>query len=101
MFIKPSNSGSSVGINKAKNNNELKKYIEYASQFDAKIILEEEIEGKEVEFPILDANIPHPTYGFCMIVNSPWIDPSSPPIPCNTGNITSFFCIASIMLPHV
>ena len=53
MFIKPSNSGSSVGINKAKNIKELKKYIEYASQFDKKILVEEGIKGKEIECSIL------------------------------------------------
>lgn len=53
MFVKPSNSGSSVGINKAKNHKELKKYIDYASQFDRKIIIEEEIKGKEVECAVL------------------------------------------------
>lgn len=53
MFIKPSNSGSSVGINKAKNLEELKKYIEYASEFDKKIIVEEGIVGKEVECAVL------------------------------------------------
>ena len=37
MFVKPSNSGSSVGINKAKNIDELKEFIEYASNFDTKI----------------------------------------------------------------
>ena len=49
IFIKPSNSGSSVGINKADNIDELKKYIEYASKFDNKILIEEGINGKEVE----------------------------------------------------
>lgn len=34
MFIKPSNSGSSVGISKADNMEELKNAIEYASKFD-------------------------------------------------------------------
>lgn len=53
MFVKPSNSGSSVGINKAKNKEELKKYIEYASQFDNKILIEEGIEGNEVECAVL------------------------------------------------
>ena len=53
MFVKPSNSGSSVGINKAKNHKDLKKYIEYASEFDRKIIIEEEIKGKEVECAVL------------------------------------------------
>ena len=53
MFIKPSNSGSSVGINKAKNSEELKKYIEYASKFDSKILIEEGIIGQEVECAVL------------------------------------------------
>lgn len=53
MFVKPSNSGSSVGINKAKDIKELKKYIKYASKFDRKILIEEEIIGKEVECAVL------------------------------------------------
>ena len=53
MFIKPSNSGSSIGIHKAKSEEELKKYIEDASRFDDKIIIEENIIGKEVECAIL------------------------------------------------
>ena len=53
MFIKPSNSGSSVGINKAKNREELKKNIEFAAQFDNKILIEEGIVGQEVECAVL------------------------------------------------
>ncbi len=53
MFIKPSNSGSSVGISEAKNYEELKKAIEYASKFDKKILVEEEIKGHEVECAVL------------------------------------------------
>ena len=53
MFIKPSNSGSSVGINKAEDKEELKKYIEYASRFDKKILIEEGIDGQEVECAVL------------------------------------------------
>lgn len=53
MFIKPSNSGSSVGINKAHNKDELKKSIEYASRFDKKILIEEGLVGKEVECAVL------------------------------------------------
>lgn len=53
MFIKPSNSGSSVGINKAHNKNELKKYMEEASKYDNKILIEEGIVGKEVECAVL------------------------------------------------
>ena len=53
MFIKPSNSGSSVGINKATNKGELKKAIEYASQFDKKILIEEGINAREIECAVL------------------------------------------------
>ena len=53
MFVKPSNSGSSVGINKAKNKEELEKYIEYASKFDSKVLVEEGIEGREIECSVL------------------------------------------------
>lgn len=53
MFIKPSNSGSSVGINKAKKKEELKHAIEYATQFDNKVLIEEGIQGKEVECAVL------------------------------------------------
>ena len=53
MFIKPSNSGSSVGVNKAENKQELIKNIEIASGFDTKILIEQEIKGKEVECAVL------------------------------------------------
>lgn len=53
MFIKPSNSGSSVGINKAKNFEELKNAVEYASKFDKKILVEQGIVGHEVECAVL------------------------------------------------
>lgn len=54
MFVKPSNSGSSVGVKKATNDQELKMAIENAAQFDTKILVEQGIDGKEVECAILD-----------------------------------------------
>lgn len=53
VFTKPSNSGSSIGINKAKNKEELKEHIKHASEFDNKILIEEGIEGAEVECAVL------------------------------------------------
>ena len=54
MFVKPSNSGSSVGVKKATTNQELKMAIENAGQYDTKILVEQGIDGKEVECAILD-----------------------------------------------
>lgn len=54
VFVKPSNSGSSVGVKKATNVDELKKAIENAGQYDNKILVEQGIDGKEVECAVLD-----------------------------------------------
>lgn len=53
MFVKPSNSGSSVGISKVNNKEELEKAIIEASRFDKKILIEESIDGREVECAVL------------------------------------------------
>ena len=53
VFVKPSNSGSSVGVNRADNDEELKTSITEAAKFDTKILIEEGIIGKEVECAVL------------------------------------------------
>ena len=57
VFVKPSNSGSSVGINKAKDKEQLKNAIEYASKFDKKIVIEENINAREVECAVIGNEI--------------------------------------------
>ena len=54
MFVKPANSGSSVGVKKANNKEELEKAIENAGQYDSKILVEQGIDGKEVECAVLE-----------------------------------------------
>lgn len=53
VFVKPSNSGSSVGIKKAHNKEELINSVKYAGEFDRKILIEENINGREVECAVL------------------------------------------------
>ena len=53
LFVKPANAGSSVGISKAHNRDELVRAIETASREDQKIVVEESIEGAEVECAVL------------------------------------------------
>ena len=53
VFVKPSNSGSSVGVTKANNGAELIKALQTASQYDKKVLIEEAIVGKEVECAVL------------------------------------------------
>ncbi len=54
IFVKPANMGSSVGINKAHNRQELKGWIRVAFEYDRKIILEESVENaREIEVSVL------------------------------------------------
>ena len=53
LFIKPANMGSSVGINKVRNEIEFKKAIVEAFKYDTKIIIEENIPGREIECAVL------------------------------------------------
>ncbi|MDR1467272.1 MAG: D-alanine--D-alanine ligase [Oscillospiraceae bacterium] len=53
LFVKPSRSGSSIGISKAKDKSALRASIEIAAREDIKILVEEAIVGKELECAIL------------------------------------------------
>lgn len=53
VFVKPSNMGSSVGISKAHNREELEAALNDAVKYDIKIIVEEFIQGKEIEVAVL------------------------------------------------
>ncbi len=70
IFIKPANMGSSVGINKVRNKNEFKKALKNALEFDNKIILEEFIDGREIECAVLGNEKPIASVPGEIIVNS-------------------------------
>ena len=53
LFVKPANAGSSVGITKAHSREELVPAIEKALKEDSRILIEENIIGKEVECAVL------------------------------------------------
>jgi D-alanine-D-alanine ligase len=53
VFVKPANLGSSVGISKAKNCEELKAGLEVAATYDRKILVERGIIGREFECSVL------------------------------------------------
>lgn len=57
-FIKPCNSGSSVGVNKARNKKELIDAIDIAKKYDRRILVEEFINGREIECSVLGNNNP-------------------------------------------
>ncbi len=56
IFVKPANLGSSVGISKANNREELLSGINEALKFDARIVLEQGIDAREIEVAVLGNN---------------------------------------------
>ncbi|EOH94004.1 D-alanine-D-alanine ligase [Enterococcus haemoperoxidus ATCC BAA-382] len=53
VFVKPANMGSSVGISKAENREELQNALEEAYRYDSRAIVEQGIEAREIEVAIL------------------------------------------------
>ena len=53
VFVKPAGTGSSVGVSKANSVEELKNALRKAGQYDEKILVEEFIDGQEVEVAVL------------------------------------------------
>lgn len=58
MFIKPSNAGSSMGVSKAHDREELISGLKKAGEHDHKILVEEFISGREVECAVLGNSDP-------------------------------------------
>lgn len=58
-FVKPNSSGSAVGTGKAKNKQELEHAIKEALAFDQKVIVEEFLQGTEVECAFLGTPFSH------------------------------------------
>ena len=52
-FVKPANLGSSVGISKVHNDGEFERAMNAAFDYDHKVLVEESIEGREIECSVL------------------------------------------------
>lgn len=58
VFVKPANLGSSVGINKAENEEELIAAVDEALKFDRKIVIEQGVDAREIEIGVLGNDAP-------------------------------------------
>jgi D-alanine-D-alanine ligase len=60
-FVKPANGGSSVGVSKARSREDLHAAVAEAARQDRKVMVEEEIDGREVECAVLGNADPQPS----------------------------------------
>jgi D-alanine-D-alanine ligase len=61
LFVKPSNGGSSVGVSKVKRVEDLDAALANALQYDERALVEEGIEGRELECAVLGNDSPKAT----------------------------------------
>lgn len=52
-FVKPANSGSSVGVTKVKNDADLARAVGHALRFDEKVLVERGVDAREIEVAVL------------------------------------------------
>ena len=57
-FVKPANLGSSVGVSKATDKGSLAKAIDLAARYDRKIMIEELVDGREIECAVIGNDDP-------------------------------------------
>jgi D-alanine-D-alanine ligase len=57
-FVKPANLGSSVGVSKATDKKSLRNAIDLAARYDRKIMIEEEVVGREIECAVIGNDQP-------------------------------------------
>ncbi len=58
VFVKPANAGSSVGVSKVQNESDLVIALNKAFEFDNKVLIEEFIQGRELECSVLGNEAP-------------------------------------------
>ena len=76
VFVKPANSGSSIGVKKAKNTEDLKLALDVASQYDRRIIVDEGVED------VMEVN--------CSVMGNYDLVASICEQPISTGELLSF-----------
>lgn len=75
VFVKPARLGSSVGITKAHDEEELRAAVELAFRHDEKVLVEEFVSGIEVEVGVLGNREPFASLvGEIVVTNNEWYD---------------------------
>lgn len=74
LYIKPSRGGSSVGINRAENKEELEKAITEAFLYDYKVVVEEEAIAREMQISVVGNENPKASLPGEFIMERPFFD---------------------------
>lgn len=69
MFVKPCRLGNSIGVSEARDPTSFDAAVENAFRYDRKVLIEQAMEGREVECAVLGNGQPEASTALCEIVN--------------------------------
>jgi D-alanine-D-alanine ligase len=73
-FVKPANSGSSVGIHKAKTREGLLEALRDATRYDTKLLVEQAVNAREIEVAVLGNDAPEASVPGEIVPKAEWYD---------------------------
>lgn len=73
-FVKPANTGSSVGISKVKTRTELAPALREAMRYDEKVLVEQAVDAREVEIAVLGNERPEASVPGEIVPHAEWYD---------------------------
>lgn len=73
-YVKPANSGSSVGISRVANRSQLKLALKEAFLYDRKLVIEEEVIGREMQISVVGNDDPKVSVPGEFIMEKPFFD---------------------------
>lgn len=73
-FVKPANAGSSVGVSKCTNRDELREAVAKAAVHDERLLVEEGIDGMEAETAVIGNETPHASVVGEIVPATEWYD---------------------------
>lgn len=74
LFIKPANLGSSVGVHKVNSKTEFNQALTDALQYDTKVLIEQNIEGREIEVAVMGNEKPQASLPGEIVTNTGFYD---------------------------
>jgi D-alanine-D-alanine ligase len=74
MFVKPANMGSSVGVSKARDCDELRVAFAEAARYDRRIVVEQGIAAREIEISVLGNERPEASVPGEVVPSGEWYD---------------------------
>jgi D-alanine-D-alanine ligase len=74
VFVKPANMGSSVGISKARDREQLIAGLHEASRYDRRIVVEQGIPAREIEISVLGNDLPTASVPGEVVPSGEWYD---------------------------